>query len=957
MKAIILQGSKVVSTKINDLNDQVKSIIDRAWGKMDFFFNRTYGGLLGKKLEIEGHAPLILPLMIMVLFFIIYGPTMGYRGLWARIIFWTSSLIFVLGLLYFTKKQKHERELELPNKYSSGMRVLWLQLGLISLVCGLVTVFAIFVNENPNESQSRLYLHLLVPLFFFLAVIPITFARFALTRLLFKSLRNNYSELFKDRLKKVELFDSPPPNPDVTIKILLLSFINTPLRYPLHLLFIPALAVLILPYALREYIKVITLIILSATWISLSLASIISKLDAIIIQIRRFLFKGGQLIVSLVVIIFAVGTLFEFGYILTVVEGAKWTLGRYIITAYFCFWLYEYWMNRILTEELIGFFRTAKDPIGQASYPIDPSAVSSHIKAPERDIQIHGFARLIAIGYIKGKKREPENQDYRIYEPMDLFRRLNEGVLSISPHQIERLRRINDTINSRIKSYYGILTLVVVIIFGIGIWQLSKLEQAPGVSVKRYEQKANSSKLVNLRKHIFSETQDNKKNKIILLAASGGGTRAALYTASVLHGLAEIGMLGNVVLASGVSGGGAAIAYFAAHRDLFMTSKSGEHWFRFYNTMSKPYIKEVLEGAAEYRIMVGTRLGKLLDESFQRHFGKNPSIQIPNNDKKKIGLIFNTALAGHLHRGEGQYSESFKDWAEENRNLTKSEHAGSRLIFTNLEQIKAFPIDMPEAHKLWYVVINSDQVNLTTAVALNANFPPVFSNAAVDVEYHNSHKGDRYWVTDGGATDNRGIISLLFALRKSIQDQINLKPPKIKPDIHIIVAEASAGSIDYHQDRGVGSKFGASEKFASQLMEELEEQATLLYQKIPGRKSSITTHYLAMPSALRFRGGLGTHWMMPELVRIADPYENNPDQAKDLLLRKLDILNIIVNLHQPKDKGDMFKDDGRLDWLPVNWNGNKCEVLTWIAKEDRHGQKWQILLKSLKDSENTKSSR
>jgi hypothetical protein len=953
MKAIILQGSKVVSTKVNDLNEKVKSIIDRAWGKMDFFFNRTYGGILGEKLEIDGHVPLILPLMIMVLFFLIYGPTMGYRGLWARIIFWTSSLVFVLGLLYFTKKQKHERELKLPNKYRSGIRVLWLQISLISLVCGLVTVFAIFVTGNPGESQNTLYLHLLVPLFFFLAVIPIAIARSALSRLLFKSLRDNYSELFKDRLKKVELFEKPQPYPKVTIGTLLLSFINMPLRYPLHLLFVPAVVVLILPYALREYIKVIALIILLTTWISLSLASIVSKLDAIIIQIRRFLFKGGQLIVSLVVIIFAMGTLLEIGYILTVVEGAKWTLGRYFITAYFCFWFYEYWINRILSEELIGFFRTAYDPIGQAHYPIDPGAVSSEVKASKRVLQIHGFARLAAIGYKKGKKNIPGNEDFRIYEPMDLFRRLNEGALPISPHRIERLRRINKTIQSRIKSYYGILALVVIIIFGFGIWQLSKLEQVPGVTItiKRQEQKADSTPLVNLREQIFPETQDNNKNKIILLAASGGGTRAALYTASVLHGLAEIGVLGNVVLASGVSGGGAAIAYFAAHRDLLMTSKSGKHWFRFYNTMSKPYIKEVLEGAAEERIMRGTRLGKLLDESFQRHFGKNPSIQIPVNDKKKIGLIFNTALAGHLHRGVGPHSESFKDWAKKNRNLTKSDLAGSRLIFTNLEQIKAFPSDALEAYKLRYVVINSHEVNLTTAAALNANFPPVFSNAAVDVEYENTPKGDRYWVTDGGATDNRGIISLLFALRKSIQDQlIEKKGAAIKPDIHIIVAEASAGSIDYHQDRGVGSKFGASEKFASQLMEELEAQVELLYQKIPGRKSSITIHYLAMPAALRFRGGLGTHWMMPELVRIVDPYENNPDRAKDLLLRKLDILNVIANLHQPKDKKDLFETDGRLDWLPVNWNGNKCEVLKLIEDKDLHGQRWQDLVNSLMDS-------
>jgi hypothetical protein len=416
-------------------------------------------------------------------------------------------------------------------------------------------------------------------------------------------------------------------------------------------------------------------------------------------------------------------------------------------------------------------------------------------------------------------------------------------------------------------------------------------------------------------------------------------------------------MLGNVALASGVSGGGASIAYLATHRDSLFSNKSGSHWYKFYETMSTPYIKEVLEGAAELRVMGGTRLGKLLGESFQRHFDQNTSISNTEVEAEKMGLIFNTALAGHLHRDEGQYDESFEDWAEKNRNLTKSDLAGSRLIFTNLNQIDAFPDDTLDAYKLRYVVIDSNAVKLTTAAALNANFPPVFSNAAVDVLYEGSNKGDRYWVTDGGATDNRGIISLLFALRKSIQVQLSLGTPEIKPDIHIIVAEASAGSIDYHQDRGVGSKFGASEKFASQLMEELVNQVQKLYQKMPGNNSKITIHYLAMPAILRYRGGLGTHWMMPELVRLVATYENNPDLAEEILLRKLDILNIIASLHQPKDKKDVFKEDGSLDWLPITWKKNKEKALSWIKQKDLHGQVWRNIVKSLIDSEDTKSSR
>jgi hypothetical protein len=581
--------------------------------------------------------------------------------------------------------------------------------------------------------------------------------------------------------------------------------------------------------------------------------------------------------------------------------------------------------------------------------------VSSNVKAEKRVIQIHGFARIAVIGFKKGNKIVPENEVFQVYELMDFFRRLTEDVLPISRFRVKRLRRINSSVHSRIKSYFGIFFLIGVFILGFGSCQLSKLNQVAGAKVFKQNHNENSDQSVNLRKQIFVSVPGKKKNKIILLTASGGGTRAALYTVSVLHGLAEIEMLGNVVLASGVSGGGASMAYFANHRDSLITRKSEAHWYKFYETMSKPYIKEVLEGAAEIRVMGATRLGTLLDESFQRHFGQNTSMRNTEVEAERMGLIFNTALPGHLHRDEGQYDESFEDWAEENRNLTKSDLAGSRLIFTNLKPIDAFPDEALDAYKLRYVVIDSNAVKLTTAAALNANFPPVFSNAAVDVLYEGSNRGDRYWVTDGGATDNRGIISLLFALRKSIQVQHTLGNPEIKPDIHIIVAEASAGSIDYHQDRGLGSKFGASQKFASQLMQELINQVQKLYQKIPGNNSKIEIHYLTMPSTLRFRGGLGTHWMMPELVRLVDTHENNPDLAEDILLRKLDILNIIATLHLTKDKKDIFKEDGSLEWLPINWKRNKEKALSWIKQKDVHGQVWRNLVNSLIDPEDTNS--
>ena len=159
--------------------------------------------------------------------------------------------------------------------------------------------------------------------------------------------------------------------------------------------------------------------------------------------------------------------------------------------------------------------------------------------------------------------------------------------------------------------------------------------------------------------------------------------------------------------------------------------------------------------------------------------------------------------------------------------------------------------EVPDSQELQYVVIKDSSIRLSDAAALSANFPPVFPNAIVDI-----NDSARYWVTDGGATDNRGIISLLYVLKGVLESHIssasdtskNLeRPVRDLPDIYIIVADASAFSIDYQQDLGVGTKFGAPEKFASQLMTELVGDVIAHYDSLGGQ---IHFHYL--PDASNF---------------------------------------------------------------------------------------------------------
>ena len=72
---------------------------------------------------------------------------------------------------------------------------------------------------------------------------------------------------------------------------------------------------------------------------------------------------------------------------------------------------------------------------------------------------------------------------------------------------------------------------------------------------------------------------------------------------------------------------------------------------------------------------------------------------------------------------------------------------------------------------------------------------------------------------------------------------------------------------------------GASSKFSGQLMIDLASVTREYYALRQGR---LTMSYLPMPTLLRSRGGLGTHWMMPAKVTIRDDAALSDSKAKPI---------------------------------------------------------------------------
>ena len=98
-------------------------------------------------------------------------------------------------------------------------------------------------------------------------------------------------------------------------------------------------------------------------------------------------------------------------------------------------------------------------------------------------------------------------------------------------------------------------------------------------------------------------------------------------------------------------------------------------------------------------------------------------------------------MAGTLDLSSDCYrdecSEDFVSCAKEYERLTTRIGGGGRLIFTNLSFPRPLARPISSEHpeiRFPYVIVNDPAVKLTDAAALQANFPPVFPNAAVDDE-------------------------------------------------------------------------------------------------------------------------------------------------------------------------------------------------------------------------------
>lgn len=681
---------------------------------------------------------------------------------------------------------------------------------------------------------------------------------------------------FRDALHRRELFSASREDPKLSTRRVLGGAITGILQRPLQVLLLPAFFVILVPvnWMWRSFaLGVIA---------SLSLviaAHLTSRWDRLTEYLRRYFLLGTPLVISLFVIVIASLRLADVQYVATILNVAPFgTLFVWMVMTYVLSWWFELHVNGVLATQLLrAFAGNATSDTVVVPYVPAPGFVPGKVELAGRYLLAHPLGQFVVVGWFRDRDGAV-TRAFTTFGGIELFDKLVEGTGKDTAREVNR----------RVQLYFGVVNLVLIALAWLFFWHFGRADSKNTVApVVTAQQGAGTENLALLPLLVAKE---GDTAPAIVVAGSGGGTRAALYTASVLRGLHDLEVDKDIVLVSGVSGGAVAVAYFAGHRDGLVAGvaapcsgvepATSDPWQCFVERMAQPFIRDVLEGAGEWRIQSEQPLGVLLAESLQRRVFADGKPTIGSG--LGVGMILNTTITGHpvedspMLDGALAFAPPRAGSNCANAERPVAALGGGRLAFSNLDvgEAAGFRAASNDARNLQlpFVIVRDDAVELAKASALSANFPPVFPNARVNLGgYAPNARGctvRTYYVTDGGATENLGLVSALLALENALT---NAKGKMRLRDIRIVMAEGSAVDYDYEQDRGVGAATGQSkERLTGRLTLELLRRVQEAVKAVDPN-ATVTLHDLSLPRVFRSRGGLGTNWMFPRDVQVTTP--------------------------------------------------------------------------------------
>jgi len=932
----------------NWLGERVRGFV-RWWREFDAWLNKPLPkgrGLAWRWLAPDGHAwfvPLLAGILTLVM---ALGPTVEMR--------WGNLGLLAIGFaLLFLLHAAASRQAVFNQYLLAG------QLVILAVLAALL-----IINSRPETygmmtARPRLHIGAVIVCALVLAL-P---AAWMLSRCLFRS---NAGGGLADSLPKVELF-LPKNRYDFMgrgpIAALVSALVIAPIRYPVELLLPGSLLTLFVP---DHYLWDAFLVTGIAAWIALFLGILFDRLMEILQTIGRLFFIGPQRVISVLVIVVAVLRLADVHYITYLFNAGSegygnTTLMRYIAFAYAVAWYYAFWCDHFVARRLMRLMDRERQTITpvEIAYDYEGSETLSTVRNQGRTIALHGAGRL----KIEGRYEDQYQQRTKAASDRAIQFMTPAEVLAQFRAQLERLPAEQAPAGDLLASLRNFQRSTLVypalvgalaygLIGGPAVFSFLRAIQPPELAI-RSERPVGKQPATLL----FESGQPNggcgplqPTTPRIAVIASGGGTRAAIYTASLLRGLAEHDQICNVVLVSGVSGGSAALGYFALHEQELRRPRDSmdvKSWDDFSQAMALPFIEQVIDGASDMRFAFGrwhwassacreaqrpnedvtgwiparSRLGAILAESFVCHMGAG-TMEAPS-----FGLMLNTAIVGSFSDDspscQADRSLSLPERATRCRQFLDAAQAGGRLVLTNL----AAPASLPDDGSLHMhlVTLDNADMSIARAAALSANFPPVFPDAAIDIEASGEAR-TRYWVTDGGAVENRGAMTLYYAIRDAFRSAP--QSPQALPPLHVVIADVSAPAGRYSESFGFGSVLGAGGQLGLGLETELRSAIEKLYCD---HNSEVSIHEITMPRVFR-DGGIGTHWLLPNSLSFTNPKSLSETE----ILSARDVETLVLALHS--DVAETYQDEAA---------AKKVEL--WAQQDDvaKHDERWRDLLAGL----------
>jgi hypothetical protein len=830
----------------------------------------------------------------------------------------------------------------------------------VALLLGMVLLlWMVIVPPWASEANQTPYVHTYGVFACVLALLA--WLSQPLARWQFGSVSDEQRNLYRAALRNTELFPGSRVDPDISTRRVVAALATGIFYHLLEFLLLPSLFALMVPSRYLGW-TILSFSVISA-WL-LMIGNFTERWQAMVSQVRRWFLVGTPLAVSVAVIALAILRLAKVQFVTTVLDAAPFgVIFVWIIMAYALLWWFEFSVNSTVAAELIRVVGTDEDvKAGYLKYLPDKVPPEQRtVDLNDRFIAAHGAGRFAALGWFRDKDSHEPLVAFQTFDLVELFARLTPPSLGDLWRDLKR----------RIELYFLTVNALVIaalfagyLYYGYGDSHNTVASVVSANSVPHGPQRPDLAELLKAHQRVF------------IVAASGGGTRAALFTATALEGLNKLGVAKDIVLLSGVSGGGVAEAYFYTHRDALLAAvrPANTEWPLFKDRMTEPFIGDVLEGAGEWRLLSSAPLGQLLVESFERRLFPIGDRQATMGESNQLAFILNTTITAHPQEDSDLLRGSFvtpegKAMSCNARHMPYALMAGGRLIFANLADRDAFPpsgalppadakLHIPDV-RLPYVVVQNRDVSVASAAALSANFPPVFPNARVDVKSETKDTAcpeQAYYVTDGGANENLGLVSALYALRAALKQ---LQGQEV-PEIHIVTIEASATAYDYTPDRGLNATTSRSkERLTGGLTQELLDEVQDLAVQATGDNRRVQVHDLALPLAFRSRGGFGTHWMFPDSIVVENPrlaapligfkrllaewFANDPSSA---LIDKAQLIDLWTALHEPDQRfcSQTWKDNPRrvADWI-CGKNITSGETLS----KDIHVIEWRDLINSL----------